>query len=286
MTFAEIEKIYLDQMPGFYDHEEIKAIASLAVQHVCNISNSYYHLHKNRDLLLAQETSLIRILDELRFGKPVQHVLGVADFYGLRFKVNSAVLVPRPETEELVDWILSSIKEGILPDRILDIGTGSGCIPIALKKNVPASEIFAMDISIDALKVAHENCILNQVKINLLEGDILDANFKIPGSGFNIIVSNPPYITHREKEHMHPNVLDHDPHDALFVPDNNPLIFYDAIAKFSGDYLSQGGYLFLEINENLGDETVGLLEKTGFKAEIKKDLQGKNRMIKALKIIE
>lgn len=286
MTIAEIEKIYLDQMPGFYDHEEIKEIASLAVQHVCNISKSYYKLHKNKDLLLAQETSLIRILDELRFGKPVQHVLGTADFYGLHFKVNSAVLVPRPETEELVDWILTSIKtEGITSNKILDIGTGSGCIPIVLKKNMPSSQIIALDISKDALKIAQENCVLNQVEINLLEGDILDADLKIPGQEFNIIVSNPPYIMLSEKEHMHPNVLEHDPHEALFVPDNHPLVFYDFIANFSIKHLSLGGYLFFEINESLGKETAALLETKGFKTEIKKDLQGKERMIRAFKYV-
>lgn len=286
MTIAEIEKIYLDQMPGFYDHEEIKEIASLAVQHVCNISKSYYKLHKNKDLLLAQETSLIRILDELRFGKPIQHVLGTADFYGLLFKVNSAVLIPRPETEELVDWILTSIKmENISSNKILDIGTGSGCIPITLKKNMPSSEIFAMDISKNALKIAQENCILNQVQINLLEGDILDVDFQIPDHEFNVIVSNPPYIKQSESEQMHPNVLEYDPHEALFVPDNNPLVFYDSIASFSMNHLTPGGYLFLEINESLGKETAALLETKGFKTEIKKDLQGKERMIRALKYV-
>ena len=285
MTIADIEKIYLEQMPGFYDHDEIKAIACLAVQHVCHISKSYYQLHKNTDLLLAQEASLIRILDELRFGKPLQHVLGEADFYGLRFKVNSSVLVPRPETEELVEWILTSVRSaGICSSRILDIGTGSGCIPISLKKNMPSAEIFAMDISEEALKVAQENCVLNQVEINLLRGDILDADFGIEAQQFDIIVSNPPYIMQSEKEHMHPNVLQHDPHEALFVPNENPLVFYKSIVQFSLEHLSAGGYLFLEINENLGPETTAMLETKGFKTELKQDLQRKDRMIKALKI--
>lgn len=285
MTIADIEKIYLEQMPGFYDHDEKKAIASLAVQHVCHFNKSYYQLHKNTDLLLAQEAALIRILDELRFGKPLQHVLGEADFYGLRFKVNSSVLVPRPETEELVDWILNSIKsEGIPSTRILDIGTGSGCIPIALKKNMPSAEVFAIDISEDALKVAQENCVLNQVQINLLHGDILNADLSIKGQEFNIIVSNPPYIRYSEKEQMHPNVLQHDPHEALFVPNDNPLVFYDSIVQFSLKHLSAGGYLFIEINESLGHETAAMLESKGFKTELRQDMQRKDRMIKAVRI--
>ncbi|MGV3509896.1 MAG: peptide chain release factor N(5)-glutamine methyltransferase [Sphingobacteriaceae bacterium] len=284
MTIADIEEIFIEQMPGYYSHDEVKAIASLAVQHVCKFSKSYYLLHKNTDLLLAQETALIRILDELRFGKPLQHVLGEADFFGLRFKVNSSVLVPRPETEELVEWIINSVKsEQILADSILDIGTGSGCIPIALKKNIPASDVYAVDISEDALAVAKHNCVLNQVEVNLLKGDILDENFKVQHAAFKIIVSNPPYITNLEKEQMHKHVLDHEPHQALFVPDNNPLLFYDAIARFSMSNLSDGGYLFLEINESFGKETLALLENKGFTAELKKDLQGKDRMIRASK---
>jgi len=284
MTIADIEQIFLEQMPGYYDHEEIKAICSLATLHVCGYSRSYYILHKNTDLTLSQEIALIRILDELRFGKPLQHVLGEADFYGLRFKVNSAVLVPRPETEELVDWIIKSITAGeVSSANILDIGTGSGCIPISLKKNIPLSEVFAIDISDNALKVAKQNCILNDVKLNLIQADILDNNFVINDTRFNLIVSNPPYITHSEKEEMHQNVLQYDPHEALFVPDTNPLLFYEAIVRFSLDNLTDDGVLFLEINESFGSETVALLETKGFKTELRKDMQGKDRMIKAFR---
>jgi release factor glutamine methyltransferase len=285
MTIAEIEEIFLEQMPGFYDKEEIKAIALLAVQHVCGISKSYYMLHKRKDLLLSEETDLIRILDELRFGKPIQQVLGEADFLGLRFKVNSRVLIPRPETEELVDWVLGSIRlENHLSSNILDIGTGSGCIPIAIKKNIPLANVSAIDISEEALETARQNCELNDVEITLLHGDILDADFSIPDSHFNIIISNPPYITHSEKAAMHTNVLTHEPHEALFVPDEEPLLFYNAIADFSISHLSEGGLLFFEINEQYGEETVALLADKGFKAEMKRDLQGKHRMIKASKV--
>ncbi|HEX8376966.1 MAG TPA: peptide chain release factor N(5)-glutamine methyltransferase [Pedobacter sp.] len=284
MTIAEIEEIFLEQMPGFYEKEEIKTIALLAVQNVCGISKSYYMLHKRKDLLLSEETALIRILDELRFGKPIQQVLGEADFFGLRFKVNSRVLVPRPETEELVHWVLESIKlDNILSSNILDIGTGSGCIPIAIKKNLPLSSVTAIDISKDALEIARQNCELNDVEVNLLEADILNADYSISNSGFDIIISNPPYITYSEKGAMHPNVLTHEPHEALFVPDENPLLFYKAIADFSVSHLNKPGYLFFEINEHYGDETIALLVKKGFEAELKSDLQGKHRMIRAFK---
>lgn len=291
MTIAEIEEIFLEQMPGFYEKDEIRSIAALAVQHVCGVTKSYYLLHKHSDLTLFQETALIRVLDELRFGKPLQYVLGEVDFYGLRFQVNPAVLIPRPETEELVDWILRSIKsDGIPFDSILDIGTGSGCIPIAIKKNIPASVVFGIDISNEALEIARKNCLLNGVEINLLHGDILDGEFKIQHTQlldrcaeFNIIVSNPPYISNSEKSEMHANVLRHEPYEALFVPDDNPLLFYKAIIQFSLSHLTTGGYLFLEINERFGNETTALLTAEGFSTELRKDLQGKDRMIRARK---
>ncbi|MBC7913745.1 MAG: peptide chain release factor N(5)-glutamine methyltransferase [Pyrinomonadaceae bacterium] len=285
MTPGEVEKIFIDQMPGYYEPEEVKAIAALVLQHVCHFTKSYYLLHKNIDLSLAQETSIIRILDELRFGKPVQHILGEADFFGLRFKVNPFVLVPRAETEELVDWILSSIEtERMSHHTILDIGTGSACIPIALKKQISASTIFAMDISTQALDVANQNCALNNVEINLLQGDIQDTSFKIEGQLFDIIVSNPPYISYSEKADMHPHVLAHEPHLALFVPDEEPLLFYKAISDFALKNLADGGLVFLEINERYGSETAALFIERGFKTEIRNDLQGKDRMLKAFRI--
>lgn len=285
MTFGEIEEIFLEQMPGFYDKEEIKAIASLAIQHTCGVTRSYVMLHKSTELLLSQETTLIRILDELRFGKPLQHVLGETQFYGLTFKVSPAVLVPRPETEELVDWIITSIKNDGLSSRfILDIGTGSACIPIALKKNIPESSVHALDISDDALDIARRNSELNDVEINLFKSDILNKEILVELPRYDIIVSNPPYITASEKTLIHKNVLNHEPHEALFVPDSEPLKFYDSIAEFSINHLSEQGYLFLEINERFGNETLALLQSKGFQTELRKDLQGKDRMIKAFKL--
>lgn len=286
MTIADIEEIFLEQMPGFYDREEVKAIACLAVQHVLNVNRSYYMLHKNTDLTLVQETALIRILDELRFGKPVQHVIGEADFYGLRFKVNSSVLVPRPETEELVEWVIRTITaENSLSCCVLDIGTGTGCIPIAIKKNLPLTDVYAIDISQNAINTALENCKFNDAEVRIERGDILDPAFRLDGkSTFKIIVSNPPYVQNSEKALMQDHVLQHEPHEALFVEDSDPLIFYRSIADFSRHSLEPDGFLFLEINEALGPETCSLVESFGFVAELRKDLQGKDRMIKARKL--
>jgi len=282
MTIAEIESIYTDQLPPMYDRDEAKSIAQLAVQFVCNLSKSYVMLHKGHDLTLKEETSLIRVLDELRYGKPLQYVLGEADFYGMRFKVNSSVLIPRPETEELVFWALESVKESKERSlNIIDLGTGTGCIPIALKKNLPGAEVCACDISQEAVDTAIQNAVLNQAEVHFFQADILKESFSLLPLTFNVIISNPPYITHKEKEEMHNNVLEHEPHTALFVPDDNPLLFYKHIADFAKKHLAEEGMLFLEINEALGHETRSMLVEKGFHAEIKTDLHGKERMIKA-----
>ena len=289
MTLGDIESIYINQLPAFYDKDEAKGIAALAVQHVCNISKSYYMLHKNDPITLLQETSLVRILDELRFGKPLQYVLEEADFFGLRFKVNSSVLIPRPETEELVHWVLSCVKEKNNREHnqtalsVLDIGTGSGCISIALKKNLPEAYVSAIDISYDALETAMRNAVLNACEVKFIQADVLDDSLRIEPANFSLIVSNPPYVTEAEKKEMYQNVLEHEPHTALFVPDTDPLLFYRSIADFSQKHLGAEGSLFLEINENYGPQTCEMLQQKGFRTELRKDLRGRDRMIKAEK---
>ncbi len=225
-------------------------------------------------------------MEELKTGKPLQYVLGETEFYGLRFKVNPSVLIPRPETEELVEWIISDLpkpKTSIEGLKIIDIGTGSGCIPISLKKNLPEAQLFALDISPEALDVSIQNAALNQTTVNFIQADILNLlNKQLIAEKFGIIVSNPPYVTDAEKEQMLPNVLQHEPHLALFVPDNDPLIFYKAIADFAIKHLDTTGSLYLEINENLGEETVQLLKQMGFKKIVlRQDLSGKDRMIRS-----
>lgn len=209
---------------------------------------------------------------------PIQYVLGEADFYGLKFKVNQHVLIPRPETEELVHLVIKHAKNR--PCCILDIGTGSGCIPIALKKNLPQAKILAIDISEKALKLANQNALINRVEVDFLLDDALNLNATVYPQ-FDIIISNPPYIGLSEMEEMDKQVTKHEPHLALFVNDDNPLIFYDKIAGFALTNLKTDGFLFFEINQALALETQKLLLKKGFKAEVIKDINANDRMIKA-----
>jgi release factor glutamine methyltransferase len=286
MTFRETEKIYTDNLSLVYDKREAASLAWLSISHVCKIERAEYLNIKDTEVPTDKKESLLEILEELKTGKPLQYVLGETEFYGLTFKVNPSVLIPRPETEELVEWILSDVrkpKTSIEGLQIIDIGTGSGCIPISLKKNLPEAQLFAVDISREALDVSIQNAALNQTKVNFIQADILNLlNKQLMAEKFGIIVSNPPYVTDAEKEQMLPNVLQHEPHLALFVPDNDPLIFYKAIADFAIKHLDTNGSLYLEINENLGEETVQLLKQKGFKKiELRQDLSGKDRMIRS-----
>ncbi|WP_207426234.1 peptide chain release factor N(5)-glutamine methyltransferase [Pedobacter sp. SYSU D00535] len=288
MTLAEIESIYIEQLPPMYERDEAKNLAGMAIEHVCGLSRSFIMLHKAHELTMKEETSLIRVLDELRFGIPLQYVLGEADFYGLKLKVNSSVLIPRPETEELVHWVIQdyqTLPESLDKDygiSVLDIGTGSGCIPIAIKKNLPHADVSAFDISDGAIETAIQNAVSNQTEVHFFKADVLDTHLNLLPLTFNVIISNPPYIMESEKEQMHKNVLDHEPASALFVPNDDPLVFYKRIADFSLKHLNAGGALFLEINERLGSAMFEMLNSKGFEVELRKDAQGKDRMVKAV----
>jgi len=210
--------------------------------------------------------------------------LGKTSFYGLEFEVNSNVLIPRPETEELVDWIIRSTKYEVRGTKlkVLDIGTGSGCIAISLAKNIPNAEVFAIDVSEKALATAQKNAESNQVNVTFLEKNILEI-YDLE-QHFDIIVSNPPYVRELEKQEIKKNVLDNEPHLALFVDDNDALIFYRKIAELAMKNLSPNGQLFFEINQYLGKEMIDLLEKMGFKnVELRKDIYGNDRMVKGTK---
>jgi release factor glutamine methyltransferase len=213
--------------------------------------------------------------------EPIQYILGETEFYGLKLNVNPAVLIPRPETEELVDWILkiNSIRNA----KILDIGTGSGCIALALKNHLKEGEISGVDISENALKVARENALQNHLNVNFFQSDILKWK-ESEWDKFDIVVSNPPYVRMSEKAKMNDNVLHYEPDSALFVSDQDPLVFYRAIAAFASQYLNKNGFLFFEINEYLGEEMKVLMEGFGFESiEIRKDINSKNRMAFGLK---
>jgi len=228
---------------------------------------------------------IINALELLKQQKPIQYIIGETEFYGLPFKVNESVLIPRPETEELVEWVLkhADSNESI---NILDIGTGSGCIAISLAKNLPNAKVYALDVSAKALKTAKKNADLNEVNVEFIEVDILKNGDGVLGADvkFDIIVSNPPYVREQEKDMMKPNVLENEPHLALFVKDENPLLFYEAITKYASKNLARVGQLFFEINEYLGSDMITLLQDNNFRnIESKQDIFKKDRMIKGVK---
>ena len=223
--------------------------------------------------------------------EPIQYIIGKTEFYSLLFKVNEAVLIPRPETEELVDWIISKFRIQNSELKILDIGTGSGCIAISLAKNLPNAKVFALDVSKEALNVAKANAWQNDVEVEFIEADILNwkqeagnMNLDFKDLNLDIIVSNPPYVRASEKEQMKPNVLAHEPDLALFVKDEDSLLFYRNITQFASQFLNTKGQLFFEINEYLGNDMFKLLNDKGFiDIELKQDIFAKDRMIKGVK---
>lgn len=289
-TVKEVLSAYKKDLDSLYDPREAEAIALLVLEEQTGYSKAKLKAFPEQELSDAQQDYLNDALTRLTTGEPIQYIIGHTEFYGLKFKVDPSVLIPRPETEELVEWILSD-RRGFesLPQNpfsILDIGTGSGCIAITLKKHLPDAAVEAMDISVSALYTAKENAELNQVEVNFIRQDILNMPDTPPSSGedwrASLIVSNPPYVTITDKTQMHTNVTDFEPHNALFVPEDDPLIFYRAIAEFATQNLKEEGLLFFEINENLGPETVSLLAEKGFsEVTLRQDLSGRDRMIRA-----
>jgi|JI6StandDraft_1071083.scaffolds.fasta_scaffold06096_6 release factor glutamine methyltransferase len=286
MTFREAERIFTDSLNPVYDRQEAASLAWLSIRYIFKIERAEYLNLKDTEIPTDKFESLLKILEELKTGKPLQYVIGETEFYGLSFKVNPSVLIPRPETEELVEWILSDVRKSKISIerlKIIDIGTGSGCIPISLKKNLPEAQLYALDISPEALCVSKQNAALNTTMIQFIHDDIRNSvSRELIDEKFGIIVSNPPYVKEAEKQQMLPNVLEHEPHLALFVPNDDPLIFYRAIADFAIKHSDTNGSLYLEINENLGEETVKLLKQMGFKnIELRQDMSGKDRMIRS-----
>ena len=274
---------YRIELQPLYDVQEADAIALTVIKEVTGQSGAYIKAFPEFIITIEGQMKLRAILDQLITGEPLQYVLGYTEFYGLPFKVNPSVLIPRPETEELVDWVLNSNPPSSAIN-ILDIGTGSGCIAISLKKNLPDANVWAMDISAAALKTANENAELNKVEINFIEANILNlqpTTYNVQLT-YDVIISNPPYVTPADKQLMHTNVTDFEPHTALFVSQDDPLIFYKAIADFALEKLSKDGLLFFEINESYGNETVEMLKMKQFKqVALRKDMSGRDRMIKA-----
>jgi release factor glutamine methyltransferase len=271
-----------EKLSGLYSDNEIRNFYYLIIENLTGLKIEQILANKNNELSPNQRNSFIIIVNRLYNFEPIQHIFGSTVFYRLPFKVNKHTLIPRPETEELVDWILSEN-----PDKknlsAVDIGTGSGCIAISIAKNKPDWKVSAFDISDEAIAIAKGNAVQNDVRIFFQKEDVLSSNFVSNKSEkFDIIVSNPPYICETEKTTMSPNVLNYEPSLALFVSDSDPLIFYRQIALFAKKNLSENGQLYFEINQRFGKETVDLLAQIGFKEIVlRKDFFGNNRMILA-----
>ncbi|MBR5237585.1 MAG: peptide chain release factor N(5)-glutamine methyltransferase [Paludibacteraceae bacterium] len=257
-------------------------IKRLLMSHITGLSTVQLLAEPNLQLTEEQQTWFDEAIVRLQNNEPIQHILGYSEFYGRKFKCDRRALVPRPETEELVDWIISMHNAQC---TILDIGTGTGCIALSLAKELPLAKVTALDISIDALSLAHENAEMLEVgNVDFTEGDILnmDNEHCVAREKYAVIVSNPPYVRECEKAKMEANVLEYDPHIALFVSNEDPLIFYRAIGEFGLSHLEKDGALYFEINQYLSQETCDLLIAMGYKnVELREDINGNARMIKA-----
>ncbi|MFL9830751.1 peptide chain release factor N(5)-glutamine methyltransferase [Flavobacterium sp. ST-87] len=279
MQIKQYRTQFIQALLPFYDTVEAESFFYLILEEKKQLRRIDLALYPDLVFSKAEIADWNVILEQLKLEIPVQYLLGKTHFYGLEFEVNENVLIPRPETEELVDWIVESEKSARRSEklRILDIGTGSGCIAISLAKNIQNAEVFAIDISEKALATARKNAEKNQVNVTFIHKNILGTEDL--EQQFDIIVSNPPYVRNLEKDEIRKNVLDHEPHLALFVEDDQALIFYRKIAELAQHHLTPNGQLFFEINQYLGKEMVALLEKMNFKnIELRKDIYENDRM--------
>lgn len=307
MIYSDVLRSLRESLGDLYPDREYESMARLIAEEVTGLTWIQIQIGKNQVFTADQETRIQGIIDRLKTHEPIQYILGETEFCGLRLKVRPGVLIPRGETEELVEWILqeqgrtgkracgiTGIRTcGPTGLRILDIGCGSGAIAIALAKNLPDAKVIAADISRQALAITKENAEMNQVNISVFHFDILTPSQTLtlwspqarkpasPQAPFDLIVSNPPYIPEAEKTSMSSHVVDHEPASALFVPDQDPLLFYRAIADFARAYLKPGGKVYVEIHERLGNETKELFYRYFTQVDIKKDIHGKDRMIRA-----
>jgi release factor glutamine methyltransferase len=289
----DLKQLYHNELDAIYGKNEVESFFFICTEHFLNASRFQFSLQPDFTLTNPETDTFFEILSGLKQQKPIQYLLGETEFYSLKFKVNEDVLIPRPETEELVDLIIrhntkrSRSAHENTKLKILDIGTGSGCIAISLAKNLPNAQVYALDVSKNALNIAKVNAEQNEVEITFIEADILNAiiwDLDFKELEFDIIVSNPPYVRQLEKVEIQPNVLDNEPHLALFVEDDNPLQFYKAITNFAVNNLKPEGELYFEINEYLGNETKQLLVDANFnEIELLKDLNDNFRMLRGIK---
>jgi release factor glutamine methyltransferase len=281
MKIKEYRAQFIQTLTSMYGEGEAESFFYLILEEKQKLKRIDLALQPDSVFLEEDIAVWNSILEQLKLEIPIQYLLGKTSFYGLNFEVNGNVLIPRPETEELVDWILESQKSKVKSQKvkILDIGTGSGCIAVSLAKNLPNAEVFAIDVSEKALTTAKKNAERNEVEVTFISQNILETMDL--GQEFDIIVSNPPYVRNLEKEEIKKNVLDNEPHLALFVEDNDALIFYRKIAELAQKNLSDSGQLYFEINQYLGKEMIDLLEKMNFKdIELRKDIYENDRMMR------
>lgn len=280
MQLKQYKSYFSEQLKSVYPQTEIDTFFFFLIEEYLELKRIDLTLRPDFEISSDKRILLDEALVRLKEEEPIQYILTKTEFYGLPFKVNQNTLIPRPETEELVEWIINEVDKNQESLSILDIGTGTGCIPISLKKHLPKTTVSTIDVSEEALKIAKQNAVLNKVEVFLMHQDILKTE-ELSGE-FDIIVSNPPYVRELEKVEIKNNVLKNEPHLALFVEDNNPLIFYKKIADLAKNSLTKTGLLFFEINQYLGLETVEMLKNKGFtQIELRKDLFGNDRMIKA-----
>lgn len=281
MKLADLRKLFRDELKTIYSSSESDILFFRLAEKIIRKPESMLRLALEEEEwpeFEERKNLFLLYLLELKKHKPFQYVIGETEFYGMKFFVNENVLIPRPETEELIEWILNDASNSQL--KIIDIGTGSGCIPVVLKKQMPAAEIYALDFSEKALNLAKINADYHQTEIHFLQDDFLNMHFdSLPE--FDIIVSNPPYISENEKSGMDANVVKFEPHAALFVPDDHALIFYERIIEFAQQKLKSNGNIYVEINQNLAHETEELFQNNFKNTVLKKDISGNFRMIKS-----
>lgn len=283
MLLSQLKIKFLDTLKDQYPAQEVNSFFNLLTEAYLGMNRLDFALKPGKEISLEEKEKFESAIHRLSLHEPIQYIIGETEFFRLKFKVDKNVLIPRPETEELVQWLLDNVGESKNSSnlKILDIGTGSGCIAISLAKNLPNAEVFALDISEKALKTARENAGLSKVNVNFIQADIL--NLEALTGKFDVIVSNPPYVREMEKVEMHLNVLDNEPELALYVKDTDPLIFYRKITKLAQAGLQKNGNLYFEINQYLANETEEILKNSGFKTELKKDIFGNYRMLRGIK---
>ncbi|MBM3416261.1 MAG: peptide chain release factor N(5)-glutamine methyltransferase [Bacteroidetes bacterium] len=283
MTIQEATHYLLNNLRSIYAEGEAGQITDWVMEYLTGSKKAERMIYKHAAITPNEEKQLQQLAERLMKHEPVQYVLNESWFCGLKFYVDRNVLIPRPETEELVEWIISNCRFPVDELKILDIGTGSGCIAVSLKRRLRKAEVWACDVSSRALEAAAKNATTLGTDVNFIPLNFLDKREweKLPA--FNIIVSNPPYVPESDKQHLNPNVLSYEPHTALFVPDNDPLMFYKAIAEFGKEHLNKGGSIYAEIHESLGLSATTLFQHHGYNTELKTDMQKKDRMVRAIR---